>query len=216
LRVSAHQVDITSSRAVDELVDELEQTLGPIEFLVNVAGVLRPAPAVAITDDDWAATFAVNATGVLHACRAVVPRMMQRHAGAIVTVASNASAVPRVGMGAYVASKAAATAFTKNLALEVARYGVRCNVVAPGSTDTPMLRTLWFGANGELRSAILEEHAKFNAVDGRMDQFRVGIPLGKLAQPVDVAEAVLFLLSDRASHITMQDLQVDGGAALGA
>jgi 2,3-dihydro-2,3-dihydroxybenzoate dehydrogenase len=204
LRVSAHPVDVTSSAAVDALVDRVEREVGAIDCLVNVAGVLRPGAVVTTTDEDWAATFAVNTTGVFHTSRAVAARMVDRRAGAIVTVASNAAAVPRTGMGAYAASKAAATAFTKCLALEVARHGVRCNVVAPGSTDTPMLRSLWTGGNDDRHT-----------LDGRLDQFRVGIPLGKIARPEDVAEAVLFLLSERAGHITMQDLYVDGGAALG-
>jgi 2,3-dihydro-2,3-dihydroxybenzoate dehydrogenase len=107
-------------------------------------------------------------------------------------------------MAAYAASKAAATSFTKTLGLELARYGIRCNVVAPGSTDTPMLTSLW--ADGDARRA---------SIDGTPETYRIGIPLGRLASPDNVADAVLFLLSDRAAHITLHDLTVDGGAALG-
>lgn len=204
LRVTDYPVDVASSSAVNALIDQVERDLAGIDFLINVAGVLRPGSAVSITDEDWATTFAVNTNGVFHMSRAVAARMVNRRSGAIVTVASNAAAVPRTGMGAYAASKAAATAFTKCLALEVARYGVRCNVVAPGSTDTPMLHSLWVNGNDNRLT-----------LEGQPDQFRVGIPLGKLALPSDIADAVLFLLSNRAGHITMQDLYVDGGAALG-
>ncbi|NJC70699.1 2,3-dihydro-2,3-dihydroxybenzoate dehydrogenase [Planosporangium thailandense] len=202
--VTALPADVSSGAAVTALVRTVENRLGPIDLLVNAAGILRPASALAVLDEDWAATFAVNATGVLQVSRAVAAGMVERRAGSIVTVASNAAGVPRSGMAAYAASKAAAVMYTKCLGLEVARYGVRCNVVAPGSTDTAMLRALW-AAGGDARQTIA----------GSLSQFRVGIPLGKLATPNDVAETVAFLLSDRAGHITMQELYVDGGAALG-
>ncbi|PJE95474.1 2,3-dihydro-2,3-dihydroxybenzoate dehydrogenase [Streptomyces carminius] len=205
LRVRAFPADVTDGGRVAAAVDEVERVLGPVEYLVNAAGVLRLGEAHTLTDADWAATFAVNVNGVFHVCRAVVDRMIPRSRGAIVTVTSNAAAVPRTGMAAYGASKAAAAMFTKALALEVARYGIRCNLVAPGSTDTPMLRSMWHDESGPRAT-----------VEGRPDAYRVGIPLKRIARPSDIAEAVVFLLSDRAGHITMHDLTVDGGASLGA
>jgi 2,3-dihydro-2,3-dihydroxybenzoate dehydrogenase len=204
LHVAAFPTDVTSGAAVESVVDAVEYRLGPLDFLVNAAGVLRLGEARELTDEDWAVTFAVNATGVFLVSRAVVNRMVPRCRGAIVTVASNAAGTARVEMSAYAASKAASTMFTKCLGLEVARYGIRCNVVAPGSTDTPMLRSMWQDETGSRRT-----------IDGRPDAYRVGIPLGRLARPSDIADAVVFLLSDRAAHITMHDLTVDGGAALG-
>jgi len=185
--------------------DEVERTAGPLAILVNVAGILRPAPVTELTDADWAATFAVNTTGVFHTARAAARRMSARGAGCIVTVGSNAAGVPRTGMAAYAASKAAATMFTKCLGLELARSGVRCNIVSPGSTDTAMQRQLW-----------ADEDAPRRVIDGDPDTYRVGIPLGRIAAPADVAEAVAFLVSDRARHITLHDLYVDGGATLRA
>lgn len=210
MRAAGHHIapfpaDVTSRTDVDAVIDKTESQLGPIGYLVNVAGVLRPAPALELSDQDWAATFAVNTTGVFYTSQAVANRMVPRRSGAIVTVASNAAGVPRMGMAAYGASKAAAIAFTRSLALEVAQHGVRCNVVSPGSTDTDMLGSLWRAPSGPAHT-----------IRGNLDQFRVGIPLGKVAQPSDIANAVLFLLSDQASHITMHNLHVDGGAALGA
>ncbi|GGM06037.1 2,3-dihydro-2,3-dihydroxybenzoate dehydrogenase [Dactylosporangium sucinum] len=201
--ITAHVVDVADARQVDALVDEVERT-GPIGVLVNVAGVLRTGAVVDYADDDWAATFAVNATGVFHASRAVARRMVPRRSGVIVTVSSNAAGVPRAGMAAYAASKAAATHFTKSLGLELARYNIRCNVVAPGSTDTPMQRALWTDAGPAA------------VIAGDPAAFRAGIPLGRIAEPEDIADAVLFLASDRARHITMHDLYVDGGATLRA
>jgi 2,3-dihydro-2,3-dihydroxybenzoate dehydrogenase len=131
--------------------------------------------------------------------------MVARRSGSIVTVASNAARVPRAGMAAYCASKAAAAMFTRCLGLEVASAGVRCNVVSPGSTDTTMLRGMWTDETGPERT-----------LHGDPAAFRVGIPLGRIGAPDDVAEAVLYLLSDSARQITMQELCVDGGAVLGA
>ncbi|MGF1430234.1 2,3-dihydro-2,3-dihydroxybenzoate dehydrogenase [Kitasatospora sp. LaBMicrA B282] len=205
LRVEAFPADVTDSASVEAAVARIEVELGPIDYLVNAAGVLRLGPVRDYTDEDWQTTFAVNATGVFHLSRAVVNRMVPRGRGAIVTVASNAAVTPRSEMAAYAASKAAATLFTKSLGLEVAQYGVRCNLVAPGSTDTPMLSSMW-----------ADETDRQHTVAGNPDAYRVGIPLGKLATPQDVANAVVFLLSDEAGHITLHDLTVDGGASLGA
>ncbi|MFF0741648.1 2,3-dihydro-2,3-dihydroxybenzoate dehydrogenase [Streptomyces sp. NPDC004111] len=203
-RAVAYPLDVTDSGAVDATVARVESELGPLDLLVNVAGILRTAPATALTDQDWADTFAVNTTGVFHTSRAAAARMTGRRKGCIVTVASNAAGIPRTGMAAYAASKAAAAMFTKCLGLEVARSGVRCNVVAPGSTDTPMQRGMWEG----------RPDAEQGVIEGDLASYRTGIPLGRIAQPADIADAVLFLASDRARHITMQDIYVDGGATL--
>ncbi|MFF2073965.1 2,3-dihydro-2,3-dihydroxybenzoate dehydrogenase [Kitasatospora sp. NPDC058162] len=205
--VHPYVMDVADGQAVDDGVELIERQLGPVGVLVNVAGVLRAGPIVELADADWAETFAVNTTGVFHTSRAVGRRMAERGKGAIVTVGSNAAGVPRAGMAAYAASKAAATMFTRCLGLELARSGVRCNVVSPGSTDTQMQRGLW-GDDAEA--------AERRVIDGDLAAWRVGIPLGRIAEPADIAEAVLFLASDRARHITMHDLYVDGGATLRA
>ncbi|WP_035856474.1 2,3-dihydro-2,3-dihydroxybenzoate dehydrogenase [Cryptosporangium arvum] len=202
---AAVTLDVRDPAAVDRAVDRIEARVGAIDVLVNVAGVLATGPAVDLGDDEWARVFDVNAGGVFRVSRAVARRMVPRRRGAIVTVASNAAGVPRSGMAAYAASKAAAAHFTRCLGLELAEFGIRCNVVAPGSTDTPMLRDMWTGPAD--REATLR---------GAPDRHRVGIPLGRLAEASDVADAVVFLASDRARHITMHDLYVDGGAALRA
>ncbi|MFB7719650.1 2,3-dihydro-2,3-dihydroxybenzoate dehydrogenase [Nocardia sp. NPDC056100] len=196
--------DVSSIEQVEAAVLEAEATLGPIDFLVNVAGVLQSGWITEMSDADWYSTLAINAGGVFNVSRAVARGMISRTGGAIVTVSSNAGSTPRVGMAAYAASKAAATMFTRCLGLELAKYGVRCNVVAPGSTATPMLTDLWKDEAGERA-----------AIEGVPESFRVGIPLGRIAQPEDIAAAVRFLLSDAASHITLQELVVDGGATLG-
>jgi len=203
-RAEALVADVSDSAAVEAAVERIERDLGPISVLVNVAGVLRVGPVVSFSDEDWAATFAVNTHGVFHVSRAVARRMVPRQEGVIVTVGSNAAGMPRMKMAAYAASKAASTLFTKCLGLELAQHGIRCNVVSPGSTDTDMQRSLWTDENGA--SAVIA---------GAPEAFRVGIPLRRIATPDDIAEAVSFLVSDRARHITLHDLCVDGGATLG-
>ncbi|WP_367128673.1 2,3-dihydro-2,3-dihydroxybenzoate dehydrogenase [Saccharothrix sp. HUAS TT1] len=204
-RVRPFPVDVRDPASVAGVVADVEREVGPIGIGVSVAGILRPGSVCDTTDDDWADTFAVNTTGVFTVLREVARRMRPRGEGALVTVGSNAAGVPRVGMGAYAASKAAATMLTRCLGLELAGSGIRCNVVSPGSTDTPMQRLLWTDENGPAQ-----------VIAGDPDRFRVGIPLGRMADPADIADAVLFLVSDRARHITMQDLYVDGGATLRA
>lgn len=204
-RTRTYVTDVTSSHQVQTAVETVEARQGPIGGLVNAAGVLRLGSVTEFTDDDWAQTFAVNATGVFYVSRAVARHMAARHHGAIVTVASNAARVPRAHMGAYAASKAASQSLTHTLGLELGPLGIRCNVVAPGSTDTPMLRSMW-----------TDESDRLATMAGDPDRFRVGIPLGKLATAEDIAHSVAFLLSDEAGHVTLSTLAVDGGAALGA
>jgi len=205
VRALATPADVRDGAALEAIVDRVERELGPIAVLVHSAGLLRPGGIDEFAEIDWADTFAVNVTGVFLLSRAVARRMMPRRAGSIITVGSNAAKVPRMHMSAYAASKAAAVHFTKCLGLELAGLGIRCNVVSPGSTDTPMQRALWSGPDAMER-----------IVAGTLESFRNGVPLGRIAVPDDIAEAVLFLASDAASHITMHDLYVDGGASLGA
>lgn len=202
-RLHVHALDVSDADAVDTRVQEVEARLGPIGFGVNVAGVLQVGEVAGITDAEWRRVFSVNADGVFHLGRALARVMTPRGRGAIVTVSSNAAGVPRHGMAAYAASKAAATMFTRCLGLELAPHGIRCNIVAPGSTLTPMQTGMWADAEGAQR-----------VIQGSLDTWKPGIPLGKLAAPEDVAQAVMFLLSDQAGHIAMSDLYVDGGATL--
>ena len=205
LPVQTRVLDVSDGAAVRTAIDQIETQHGPIGMLANVAGVLRLGSVQALSDEDWLHCFNVNTHGVFHLSRAVAARLQARRSGSIVTVGSNAAAVPRAQMAAYAASKAAAHQFTLCLALELAPHGVRCNLVAPGSTDTPMQRQLWTDAQAAER-----------IVRGSLESFRNGIPLGRIAEPADVAEAVLFLLSNAARHITLHTLTVDGGATLGA
>lgn len=204
-RVRGMAVDVTSADAVNGAVADLEQAWGPVDFGVNVAGILSTTLVVDTDDETWARVFDVNTRGVFHVSRALARVMAPRRRGAIVTVSSNAAGVPRHGMAAYAAAKAAASMFTRCLGLELAPHGIRCNIVAPGSTNTPMLTGMWVGDAGV-----------DDVIAGSPRTFKAGIPLGKIGEPHEVADAVVFLLSDQASHITMADIYVDGGATLRA
>jgi len=206
LRVHAYVIDISSSSEVEAMVNDVESRFGPIYYLVNGAGMLRVGQVTELTEEDWDITMQVNAKGPFLVSRTVARRMIVNNIqGAIVTLASNAALVARMDMAAYSASKAAIIAMTKCLGLELAEYGIRCNIVAPGSTDTGMLRTLWNGVDGTQIS-----------IDGSPKTYRVGVPLKRIAKPFHVADTILFLLSEQAAHITMETLTVDGGATLGA
>ncbi len=205
-KVHAYAIDISSSSAVKEMVDDVESRLGPVHYLVNAAGILKLGHVTELTEEDWDISMQVNAKGVFLVSRTVARRMIANNIrGAIVTLASNAASVARMDMAAYSASKAAIIAMTKCLGLELAEYGIRCNIVAPGSTDTGMLRALWSGEDGIQIS-----------VEGSPKNYRVGVPLGRIAQPCHIADTIHFLLSSQAAHITMETLTVDGGATLGA
>ncbi|MFT3736660.1 MAG: 2,3-dihydro-2,3-dihydroxybenzoate dehydrogenase [Rhodocyclaceae bacterium] len=197
-------LDLRDAAAITAAVTHTEQQLGPIDLLINVAGILRSGNTLELSDADWEDSFTINTTAIFRMCRAVARGMVERKQGAIVTVGSNAARVPRLGMAAYAASKAATAHFMRCLALELAPQGIRCNTVSPGSTDTAMQRA--FASTPEQIQGVLK---------GSLERYRLGIPLGRIANPEDIAEAVCFLASDRARHITMHDLCVDGGATLG-
>jgi 2,3-dihydro-2,3-dihydroxybenzoate dehydrogenase len=204
-RARAYPLNVCDTEAVNAVIERVEREIGPIEILVNAAGVLRIGAGTELADADWTAVVDVNLGGVIRMTRAVAHAMVARRAGVIVTVGSNSAGVARTGMAAYAASKAAAAHFTHCLGLELAASGIRCNVVAPGSTDTRMLRSMWTDGVGAT-----------DVIRGSLDAYKVGIPLGRLAEPADVADAVAFLASDAARHITLQTLYVDGGASLRA
>lgn len=194
--------DVTDPAAVEQLVGTIEAEDGPIDQLVNGAGVLSNLPALETTPQEWQRVIHANTTSVFAMSTSVARRMVSRCDGVIVTVASNSGRLPRHGMAAYGASKAAAALFTQSLGLELAEHGIRCNVVSPGTTRTPMV-------DGMLRDSGADEAS---VIVGNPATFKAGIPLRRLADPRDIASAVVFLLSDMARHITMQDIVVDGGA----
>lgn len=208
-RVYAEACDLAEEEAVTALVARAEKH-GGLRYLIHAAGVFIDRPVAETSAAEFSRMMSVNAHGTFYllraAARAMTSGRAERDRG-IVVVASNAAGVPRVGMGAYAASKAAASALTRCLGLELAGVGVRCNVVCPGSTDTAMQRDFW-GSDAEA--------GRRRSLEGDLGTHRLGIPLGRIAQPEDVAHTVDFLASERARHVTLQELYVDGGATLHA
>ncbi|MDQ1122344.1 SDR family oxidoreductase [Microbacterium trichothecenolyticum] len=198
--------DVTDEAALGAAVAEARDRLGPLAGAVSVAGVFHVASARETSIDDLLDLVRINAGGVLALARATMPHLIEAGGGSFVAVTSNAATIPREGMAAYGASKAAANALVRTLGLEASAHGIRCNIVAPGSTDTAMQRD-FRAVTGAGRDDV---------VAGDAAAFRLGIPLGRIADPADVAHVVGFLVSDEARHVTLQTLTVDGGAGLGA
>lgn len=202
---ACERLDVADAAQVADTCQRLLARTARLDVLVNAAGILRMGATDAISLDDWQQTMAVNVGGAFNLFQQTMPQFRVQQGGAIVTVASDAAHTPRLGMSAYGASKAALKSLTLTVGLELAASGVRCNLVSPGSTDTDMQRTLW-----------TSEDAEQQRIRGFGEQFKLGIPLGKIAKPEDIAGTVMFLASDLAGHITLQDLVVDGGSTLGA
>jgi 3-oxoacyl-[acyl-carrier protein] reductase len=188
----AFRLDLRDRARPDELVAEVEASLGPVEGLVNNAGLRREALLAMTSDEDWEAVLDANLGGLFRCCRAVLRGMMVRRRGTIVNVSSLSALHGVAGQGAYAASKAGILGLTRSLAREAGRRGVRVNAVVPGFVATDL-------------TAGLSEPA--------VAALRAGECLPRGVQPGDVAQAVLFLLSDRAAAITGQALVVDAGAS---
>lgn len=203
--VYQYTLDISNQAAVQSTIAEVIRQFSRIDVLVNVAGILHLDLVEDTPTESWLRCFDVNVHGAFYLMQATIPHLKKQKSAAIVNVSSNAVHTPRIAMSAYGASKAALTHLTKSAGLELAEYGIRCNLVSPGSTLTPMQWSMWQDNNAEQKT-----------IEGNLTNYKVGIPLQKLATPAEIADVVLYLASENASHVTMQDVVVDGGATLGA
>lgn len=189
-RVLARRVDVTDARAVKDWVDRTEEEFGPVAVAVTSAGITRDKPLLLMSDTEWHEVVDTNLDGVFHVCRSVVYPMMKRRGGSIVTVASVSGLHGNAGQTNYAASKAGIIAFSRSLAKEAGRRGIRVNAVAPGLIDTDM-------------SAVLDDRVK--------EQVTERTALGRAGLAAEVADAVAYLASARASYVTGSVLSVDGG-----
>jgi len=200
-----HDVDLSQHAEIQRVCQQVLVTHPVVDVLVNSAGVLRLGKLADLSITQWQRCFDVNVSSVFYLTQALMPVFKRQSHGVIVNIASNAARLPRMNMGAYCASKAALQSLSHCLALELAEFGVRCNLVSPGSTNTQMLQEL-----------LGDDIDGNNIIAGSLALFKNGIPLGKLASAQDIANSVVFLASDLASHISLQNLVVDGGATLSA
>jgi NAD(P)-dependent dehydrogenase (short-subunit alcohol dehydrogenase family) len=193
----AVRCDMRSTDSIAAAVDAAMRRFGRIDVLANVAGVY-PFQSLKESDDAFIdAMFDVNVKGVMRASRAVLPHMLAQGSGAIVNVSSGAARKGLKNLTAYAASKGAVEAFTRALAVEVAPT-VRVNVVAPGVTGSPKIRASMSGEPGGPDVKSLSR----------------GTPLRRIAEPEEIADAIVFLASDQASFITGETLSVNGGAIM--
>jgi len=183
--------DLTATGAADAAVAEAVQVAGRIDILVNSAGIARLAPALELTDADWDATIAVNLTAGYRMARAAGRVMTAAGFGRIVNLASQAALVALDQHVAYTASKAGVVGMTKVLAREWAASGVTVNAVSPTVVETPLGRVAWAGEKG--------------------DAMRAQIPVGRFAQPEEIAALVAYLAGEDAAMITGENIVIDGG-----
>jgi len=188
--------DVTSRESVDAAVREVKDRYGRIDVLVNNAGWDKVGPFVDSDPALWDKIMQINLYGVLNTNKAVLPIMAEQGSGSVVNLASDAGRVGSSGEAVYSAAKGGVISFTKTTAREMARHQVRTNCVCPGPTDTALFAEV-AEDNPKLRDALIR-----------------AIPLRRLAQPGDLANAVAFLASDEAAYITGQTLSVSGGLSM--
>ena len=200
-------VDVSSPQQVDDAVRQVVEHFGRVDILINNAGVgFGSALLEENRDKDWDTNYGVNVKGTMALCRGVIPYMEKSGGGSIVNVASTAGIAASVGMPyPYVATKHALVGATKVLALEVAAKGIRANVVAPGAINTDMLQVAYAAIAEAENISIEEAAAKENA----------SIPMGRPAEPAEIADVIVFLAGPAASYITGVVLPVAGGMAPG-
>jgi gluconate 5-dehydrogenase len=192
LTVHTRRFDTTDAAAVEAAVDSIERQIGPLEILVNNAGINRRAPFTEVTSDDWYAVMATNVDGYFFVGQAVARRMVTRRRGRIINICSVMSEVGRPGTAAYTASKGAAKMLTKAMAIELAPHGVGVNAIGPGYFATEL-------------TAPLVADEKFSA------WVRQRAPIGRWGEVEELAPVAVFLASDAARFISGHILYVDGG-----
>ncbi len=197
--------DIRHEDSVRNLAEQALTRFGHIDILVNNTGITGPtAPLWEITPAEWEETFAVNVTGAYLCCRAFLPSMIEQRSGSILFISSMTGKRPLFGRTPYAAGKIALVGLARTLAWETGPYGIRVNVVSPGPIE------------GERVERVIRNQAQAEGIseDEARRRFTSSSPLGRLVPPGDIADAVVFLASDKAASITGEDLNVSAGTAM--
>jgi len=195
LTVEPIQADVSDYPRAHEVVESLVEKWEKLDILVNSAGIVQDGLLGAMTPEQWSSVIATNLGGTFNYCHAVCQQMMYQRSGSIVNLSSTAAEFAARGQVNYAASKGGINGLTRGLAKELAPRGVRVNAVAPGMIETDM-------------SALVRGVAS--------DQIKKAIPMKRIGQPEEIAQAVVFLAGDEASYMTGQVLRVDGGLSLGS
>ncbi len=193
VRCKAECVDIKDFEDVKEWITQVKEDFGRVDILVNNAGIVIDKPLMMMSREDWDQVIDTNLSGMFNAAKACIVTFMKQKSGDIVNISSVSGVIGLPGQTNYSASKGGVNAFTKALAKEVARYGIRVNAVAPGFIETDIL------------SHFTEDKKK---------EIAGLVPLQRIGTPQDVANCVVFLLSQGAQYMTGQIVQVDGGLAM--
>jgi 2-hydroxycyclohexanecarboxyl-CoA dehydrogenase len=191
--------DLTRRAEVNRAVEEVLAQFGQLDILVNNAGWDKLEPFLESEEETWEKIIAVNFRSVLYMCKAVLPHMVARGRGKVISIASDAGRVGSMGEAVYAGTKGAIIAFSKTLAREMARHSITVNVVCPGLTETPLLQ------------GIRDQSPKAAKV---IEAVTRAIPLGRVGQPEDIAGAVVYLASPEADFVTGQTLSVSGGLTM--
>jgi NAD(P)-dependent dehydrogenase (short-subunit alcohol dehydrogenase family) len=196
------EVDVRDAASVEHMVSQTVKEFGKIDALVNNAGLFFFARVEDMTEEQWDLTFDVNLKGMFLCCKAVAREMVSRKIpGKIVNVSSSAGLAGHVGYSAYCASKRGALAFTESLAKELGPSGVNVNAICPGDTETDML-------TDEIKK-VAEQKA---VSEDRVKQEKLqNIPLGRFATPNDIANVVVFLVSEESRHVSGEFIKITGG-----
>lgn len=189
----ALQTDVTNSAQVKSMVEEVMEKFRRVDILINNAGITRDRLLVRMSDEDWNQVLAVNLTGAFNCLREVSRIMIKQRSGKIVNIASIIGMIGNPGQANYAASKGGLIALTKSAARELASRGITVNAIAPGFIKTQMTEVL----SEERKQSLFKQ-----------------IPLARFGEPEDIAQTVLFLVSDNASYITGQVIRVDGGLVM--
>jgi NAD(P)-dependent dehydrogenase (short-subunit alcohol dehydrogenase family) len=193
-------IDVARASDVERLIDTALNRYGRVDILHNNAGMFLVKFLEDMSEEEWDRILGVNLKSIFLAVKYAVPHMKARHSGVILNTASTGSFIGQHRTPAYIASKGGVAMLTKTLALDYAAYGIRVNCICPGAVDTPMLRQHFRTSPDPTRAAELEQQL---------------IPIKRFLQPEEVAQAALYLCSDRAQGITGAALPVDGGSLAG-